>query len=104
MKCERRALVMGSAPPSGHSVHKTGDTWRAPAGSLIKTHLDAAVEKTGDKISRSVRWQRIDLSWEKSVGRHGQLLAPQTTDPPDIFEAVNYIHRPCLTRTGLAVG
>ena len=42
--------------------------------------------------------------WEKSVGRRGQLLAPYTTDPPDIFEAVIYIHRPRPTRTGLAVG
>ena len=25
-------------------------------------------------------------------------------DPPGIFEAVIYIHRPCPTRTGLAVG
>ena len=40
--------------------------------------------------------------WEKSVGRRGQLLAPQTTG--DIFEAAIYIHRPCPTRTGLAVG
>ena len=32
MKSERGALVRGSDPPSGHSVHKTaGDTWRAPA-------------------------------------------------------------------------
>ena len=42
--------------------------------------------------------------WEKSFGRRGQLLAPWTTDPPDIFEAVIYIHRPCPTRSGLAVG
>ena len=42
--------------------------------------------------------------WEKSVGRRGQLLAPLTTDPPDIFEAVIYIHRPCPTRTWLAMG
>ena len=25
-------------------------------------------------------------------------------DPPDIFKAVIYIHRPCPTRSGLAVG
>ena len=30
--------------------------------------------------------------------------SPYTTDPPDIFEAVTYIHRPYPTRTGLAVG
>ena len=40
---------------------------------------------------------------EKSVGRRGQLLAPKTTDPPDVFEAVIYIHRPCPARTGLVV-
>ena len=33
-----------------------------------------------------------------------ELLAPYTTDPPDIFEAVIYIHRPCPTRSGLTVG
>ena len=44
MKSERGALVRGSDPPSGHSVHKTaGDTWRAPARRLIRTHLGAAV-------------------------------------------------------------
>ena len=41
---------------------------------------------------------------DKRVGRRGQLFAPYTTDPPDIFEAVIYIHRPCPARTGLAVG
>ena len=44
MKSERGALVRGSDPPSGHSVHKTtGDRWRAPARRLIQTHLGAAV-------------------------------------------------------------
>ena len=39
---ERGALVRGSDPPSGHSVHTTtGDRWRAPARRLI-THLGAA--------------------------------------------------------------
>ena len=55
MKSERGALVKGSDPPSGHSVHKTaGDTWRAPARRLIQTHLGAAVSKTSDKKSRSL--------------------------------------------------
>ena len=44
MKSERVALVRGSNPPSGHSVHNTaGDTWRAPARRLIQTHLGADV-------------------------------------------------------------
>ena len=44
MKSERGALVRGSDPSSGHSVHKTtGDTWRAPARRLIQTHLGAAM-------------------------------------------------------------
>ena len=55
MKFERGALVRGSDPPSGHSVHKTnGDRRRAPARRLIQTHLGAAVYKTGDKNSRSL--------------------------------------------------
>ena len=44
MKSERGALVRGSDPPSGHSVHNTtGDTWRARARRLIQTHLGADV-------------------------------------------------------------
>ena len=44
MKSERGALVKGSDPPSGHSVHKTtGDRWRAHARRLIQRHLGAAV-------------------------------------------------------------
>ena len=55
MKSERGALVKGSDPPSGHSVDKTtGDRWRAPARRLIQTHLGAAVQKTGNKNSRSL--------------------------------------------------
>ena len=55
MKSDRGALVRGSNPPSGHSVHKsTGDRWRAPARRLIQVLLGAAVLKTSDKISRSL--------------------------------------------------
>ena len=55
MKSERGAPVRGSDPPSGHSVHKTtGDRWRVPARSLIRTHLGAGVHETGDKNSRSL--------------------------------------------------
>ena len=49
MKYERGALVRGSDPPSGHSVHKTtGDTRRAPARCPIKTHLGAGATKIFD--------------------------------------------------------
>ena len=40
---------------------------------------------------------------EEDAGRRGQPLTPYTTDPPDIFKAVIYIHWPCPTRSGLAV-
>ena len=44
MKSKRGALVRGSDPPSGHSVHETtGDRWWAPARRLMQTHLGAAV-------------------------------------------------------------
>ena len=37
---ERGALVRGSIPPSGHSVHNTaGDMWRTPARRLIQRYL-----------------------------------------------------------------
>ena len=36
--------------------------------------------------------------WEKSVGRRGQPLASWTTDPPDIFVVVIYIH--CRAKAG----
>ena len=61
------------------SGHKTaGDMWPAPARRLSQTHMRAAVEKTGDKISIPLRWQKINhfQVWEKSVGGRGQLLAP----------------------------
>ena len=53
MNSERGALVKGSDPPSGHSVHNTaGDTWRAQARRLIQEHLSTGVKKTDDqKIS-----------------------------------------------------
>ena len=37
MKSEQGALVGGSDPPSGHSVHHTvGDMWQTPARRLIQ--------------------------------------------------------------------
>ena len=51
MKSERGALVRGSDPPSGHSVHKTtGDRWWVPARCLIQTHLGAAVYQQATKV------------------------------------------------------
>ena len=51
MKSERGALVRGSDPPFGHSVHDTaGDRWRATARRLIQTLLGADVEKQATKI------------------------------------------------------
>ena len=44
MKSERGALVRGSDPPSGHSIHTTaGGMWPASARRLIQKHLDAGV-------------------------------------------------------------
>ena len=37
-------------------------------------------------------------------GRRALDAAGNFSPPPDIFEAVIYIHRPCPTRTGVAVG
>ena len=78
MKSERGALVRGSDPPSGHSVHKTtGDRWRAPARRLI--HIWALLcRKQATKIldpSPMVKNRSFQV-WKKSVGRRGQLLAP----------------------------
>ena len=57
MNSERGALVRGSNPPYGHSVHITAcDTWRAPARRLIQTHLSTCVENRRQKISICLRW------------------------------------------------
>ena len=63
MKSERGALVRGSDPPSGHSVHKTtGDTWRAPARRLdTNTFGRCCVENRRQKLSIPLRWQKIGL-------------------------------------------
>ena len=64
MKSERGALVRVSDLPSAHSVHKTtSDRWRAPARRLIQTHLfgRSCVGKRRQKISISLRWQKIGL-------------------------------------------
>ena len=108
MKSERCALVTGSDPPSGHSVHDTaGDTWRASADVWYK-HIRALIcrkqtTKIIDPSPMAKKYTFFEV-WEKSVGRRGQPLAPGTTDPPDIVEAVIYIHWPCPTRSTLAMG
>ena len=82
MKPERGALVGGSDPPSGHSVHKTtGDRRRTSARRPIQTQLlrRCCVENGRPKFSIPRRWPKMGLFfqvWEKSVGRRGQLLAP----------------------------
>ena len=54
VKSERGALVRGSDPPSGRSVHKTtGDRWRAPARRMIQTIWALLCTKTGNKISHA---------------------------------------------------
>ena len=51
MKPERGALVSGSDPPSGRSVHNTaGDTWRALARRLIQTRRPRVWQKQETKI------------------------------------------------------
>ena len=64
------------------------------------------VENRHHKMLISLRWQKIELfpGWEKNVGCREQPLDSQTTDPPDIVDAVIYIHWPCPTGDGLAVG
>ena len=51
-------------------------------------------------------WQKVNFSGlgEERWTPRAIFLAPQTTNPPDIFEAVIYIHCPCPTRSELAVG
>ena len=51
MKSERRALVRGSDPPSGHSVHKTtGDVAGAGQSSDTNTFGRCCVENRTTKI------------------------------------------------------
>ena len=78
MKSERGALVRGSDPPFGHSVHKkTGDRWRASARRLIQKHIWALpCRKQATKILDSSPMVKNFQVWEKSVGRRGQHLAP----------------------------
>ena len=51
MKSERGALVRGSNPPQGHSVHTmVGDMWRTPARRLIKNMWSLVCRKQTTKI------------------------------------------------------
>ena len=44
MKCQLVAVIRGSNPPSGHTVHQTGGgTWQAPAMRLMQKHIGVAV-------------------------------------------------------------
>ena len=57
---ERGALVRGSDPPSGYSVHKTtGDTWWVPARRLTKIWGRWCVENERQRISTPLRWRKI---------------------------------------------
>ena len=56
MKSERGAFVRGSDPPSGHNVHSAGgDTWRAPAKSLIQNIWPLACRKQATKKTIPLR-------------------------------------------------
>ena len=87
------------------SVHKTtGDKWLVPARRLTQTHFGAVVQKTGDKIPIPLRSQIDFFRFGRRAYDAAGNLCPKTTDPLDIFESVIYIHCPCPTRSGLAVG
>ena len=75
MKSERGALVRGSNPPSGHSVHNMAGAGQA---SDTKTFGRWCVENSRQKLSIPLRRKKIDIFqvWEKSEGRRGQSLAP----------------------------
>ena len=80
VKPERGALVRGSDPPSGHSVHSTArDKWRAPARRLMQKHLATGVLKTDDKNSRSLSdGHKIDLF----LGLGEERRTPRETSRP----------------------
>ena len=110
MKSERGALVRGSDPPSGHSVHKTtDDRWRVPARRLIQTHLGAAVYKTGDKIldpSPMAKNRPFFRFGRGAFDAAGNFSPPKprihltSSRPSSTFTDL----ASCPTRTGLAVG
>ena len=56
-------------------------------------------------FSIRLRWHKIDLfSGLEEERRTPRATSRPLDHGPNIFEAVIYIHRPCPTRTGLAVG
>ena len=60
MNSERAALVRGSDPPPGHSVHNTaGDTWWVPARRLTEIFVHGCAENRPQKILMPLRWQKI---------------------------------------------
>ena len=62
MKSEQGVLVRGSDHPSRHSVHKTtGETWWAPAGRQIQTHLGAAMLHWNRVKFHSPHWNQVNF-------------------------------------------
>ena len=101
MKSERGALVRGSDPPSGHSVHKTaGDTWRAPARRLILTIWALLFGKQVTKKMIPFRWQKID----RFSGLGEECRTPRATSRPLDHGSTWYLrgrhlHSPALPDT-----
>ena len=108
MKSERDALVRGSDPPSGHTVHNTVDKRRAPARRrLMQEHLAAGVLKTDGNKSRSLSDGQIYLFfqvWERAEDAAGNLSLPRPRTHLESSRPSSCIH--CLARhvSGLAVG
>ena len=68
---------------------------RAPARYLRQKHLDDGGKTTDEKKTRAFSDGKEKTSvqvWAKSVGYHGQPLAPYTMDLHAILEVVIYIH------------
>ena len=109
MKAKRGAFVRGSRPTLWSQCPQHGRWYDvAGAGQASDTTIFSrwCVENRRQTSRSLPDGKKIGLFqvWEKSAGRRGQYLAPETTDPPDVFEATIYIHSPCPTRSGLAVG
>ena len=109
MKSEGGALVTGSDQPSCHNVHETtGDRWRAPAKRLrLNTFGRSGVENNRQKFSIPLRWQKIGLFIRfgtRALDAAGNFSPPRPRIHLISSRPSIYIHRPCPTRSGLAVG